>query len=90
MTGIYGPHGPSMELGNGFEEPHDYEIPRGVNEGPCVGFVQYPPGVVGRCTDCMYYDAGICKNSDSRIYDRPVTSTQCCNYFNAPGMKVIV
>lgn len=87
---IYGEHGPSTSLGNGFEDKVDYEIPRGVNEGYVVSFVEYPEGRVGKCTDCMYIEEGKCKNRDTRIYDRPVTGRNCCNYFNTLGMKVIV
>ena len=88
MSDLY-PTGPSMSLGNAHEE-HSDRILRGVNRGYEVGLAELPNGCCFRCTDCMYIDNGVCKNHDSRIYNRPVTAAMCCNYFNHDGMKVIV
>lgn len=80
MTDIYGDGGPSNWLG----PMPDFK------GGSPIGFVEYPPGITGKCPDCEYDVNGICTHKDSHIKGRPVTERNCCNLFDCEGMRVIV
>lgn len=57
---------------------------------PVVGLAQNPKGVPFQCGTCEYFDRGICHNPVAKLYRKEVDRDWCCDYYDHPGMRVII
>lgn len=57
--------------------------------GSLVGFAQLPAGVSFHCPACKYVKDGICQHKDPDVHGKHVDATNCCNFFDHTGMKVL-
>lgn len=55
-----------------------------------IGLVENPEGVPFQCATCDYFDDGICENPRAKLHGKEVKGKQCCNWYEHPGMQVIV
>ena len=67
-----------------------------MSDRPRVGLAKNPSGVPFRCGDCKYGKEdtknGVlhCHKKEPELYLRKVEHDWCCDFFEHPGMKVII
>jgi hypothetical protein len=67
-----------------------------MSDRPKVGLAKNPSGIPFRCTDCKYVKQDSkdkthrCHKKEPELYLHLVDSHMCCDFFEAPGMEIII